>query len=152
MTMRIHWVTLNASSTVETVGRSGEHSQFYEGVIKLACTGGIGQLETEITPFERWSKEACEMSRFDRPLNRLYARYWRRGSINPFLELGFLVFGSMIIHHFKNLMFPQSSPSPAQNTSVPPHRETYHSTSRFSSSSSLGGQPCSRPHKARHTI
>ena len=95
---------------------------FMKGVIKLACTGlELGNSKLKLLRLNDWSKEACgDMSRFDRPLNRLYARYWRRGSINPFLELGFLVFGSMIIHHFKNLMFPQSSPSPAQNTTVPP--------------------------------
>jgi len=42
------------------------------------------------------------MGRFDRLLERAYHRFWRQGQPSPFMEFGFLVFGSMIMWHLQN--------------------------------------------------
>lgn len=36
-----------------------------------------------------------DMNKFNRPLNRLYKKYWRRGGMSPEAELGMLVLGSL---------------------------------------------------------
>ena len=49
-----------------------------------------------------WSSTVTsDMSRYDHCLERIYKMYFRRGSINPIVELGFLLMGSMFMHHFK---------------------------------------------------
>lgn len=42
------------------------------------------------------------MGRFDRLLERAYHRFWRQGQPSPFMEFGFLVFGTMIMWHLQN--------------------------------------------------
>lgn len=42
------------------------------------------------------------MGRFDRLLERAYHRFWRHGQPSPFMEFGWLVFGSMIMWHLQN--------------------------------------------------
>jgi hypothetical protein len=61
-----------------------------------------------------WSKTATrDMSKYDGPLTRIYQRIWRHGSINPFVELGMLVGGSMIMYHAQNKMLrPRPGPRP----------------------------------------
>ena len=45
-----------------------------------------------------------DMNKFNRPLNRLYKKYWRRGGISPEAELGLLVFGSLAYTVIQNKM------------------------------------------------
>jgi hypothetical protein len=45
-----------------------------------------------------------DMNKFNRPLNRLYKKYWRRGGISPEAELGMLVFGSLAWTVIQNKM------------------------------------------------
>ena len=51
-----------------------------------------------------WSDSiTSDMTRYNAPLERIYRRVWRKGgSINPFLELGFLIVSSMVMWHFKS--------------------------------------------------
>ena len=85
---------------------------FMKDIIRLTCSG-MELAATRYTPLKLngWSQATTEdMTRFDRPLTRLYQRYWRQGSISPVLELGFLLFGSMMIHHFKTILGPGLGP------------------------------------------
>ena len=45
---------------------------------------------------------ATDMSRYNRPLEKIYRRYWRKRSMNPVLELLFLIGGSVLLTHFGN--------------------------------------------------
>ena len=43
-----------------------------------------------------YHKNLCaDMGKFNRPLGRLYKKYWRRGGMSPEMELGMIVFGSL---------------------------------------------------------
>jgi hypothetical protein len=55
---------------------------------------------------QNWSTEIAqnirsEPQRWNNVLEQLYRRYWRKGSINPILQLGWMIFGSMLVYHFK---------------------------------------------------
>ena len=100
---------------------------FIKDFIKLACTGiELGNSKLGLLRLDGWASECTsDMGRYDRPLNRLYARYWRRGGVSPIIELSFLVFGSLLIHHFKNIIFPSNGRSSQQQPSshnIPPTR------------------------------
>lgn len=77
---------LGASQTVEMA----------KGGIKM----GIGVLEMVakrqgMTSIDGWYASACgDMSKYNRPLHRLYKKYWRRAPSSPMMELAFLIFGS----------------------------------------------------------
>jgi hypothetical protein len=61
---------------------------------------------------EGYSDDVCrdDMRRFDRPLQRIHKRLFRRSTMNPFVELAMLIFGSAVMIHFKNSMM---GPRPA---------------------------------------
>ena len=77
---------IGASQTVEMA----------KGGIKM----GIGVLEMVakrqgMTSIDGWYASACgDMSKYNRPLHRLYKKYWRRAPSSPMMELAFLIFGS----------------------------------------------------------
>ena len=95
---------------------------FIKDFIRLACTGiELGNSKLGFLRLNGWASECtADMGRFDRPLNRVYAKYWRRGGVSPLVELTFLVFGSLLVHHFKNVMFPSASSAPQRSS--PPTR------------------------------
>ena len=77
---------------------------FMKDAIKFGVTG-IEMLNSrfKVLKLNGWSSEATrDMNRYDRSLTKLYTRYMRKGSVSPILELGFLLFGSMILCHMKN--------------------------------------------------
>jgi hypothetical protein len=65
-----------------------------------------------------------DMNKFNRPLNRLYKKYWRRGGMSPEAELGMLVFGSLAWTVVQNKMgsFGQEKeePTPQPKATKPP--------------------------------
>ena len=79
---------------------------FMKDAIKLGATGlELLNNKFNILRLNGWSGEVTrDMERYNRPLGKIYQRYWRRGSVSPFVELGFLLFGSLIVHHFKNVL------------------------------------------------
>lgn len=79
---------------------------FMKDAIKLGATGlELLNNKFDILRLNGWSGEVTrDMDRYNRPLSKIYQRYWRRGSVSPFVELGFLLFGSLIVHHFKNVL------------------------------------------------
>ena len=68
---------------------------------KSAIKMGSGMVEmvlkkSGIKVVEGYHNNLCkDMNKFNRPLNRLYKKYWRRGGMSPEAELGMLVFGSL---------------------------------------------------------
>ena len=104
---------------------------FMKDAIKFGVTG-IEMLNSKfkVLKLNGWSSEATrDMNRYDRSLTKLYTRYMRKGSVSPILELGFLLFGSMILCHMKNsfmggMMGSSSSPAapsaPQRSTAAPP--------------------------------
>ena len=72
-----------------------------------------------------------DMDRYKPSLERIYKKIWRRGSVNPFLELGILLVGSAVMFHVKNSLLQsfisppevnkprKSRPSPRDDQSEP---------------------------------
>ena len=91
-----------------------------------------------------WSSTVTsDMTRYDHCLERIYKMYFRRGSINPIVELGFLLMGSMFMHHFKAKF---TGPPPVQrNVPFEVPRPAAQPTPSFS-------QPSSRPTMRRPTM
>ena len=62
---------------------------------------GVGGIEmflknTGFVAVDGWYKNSCsDMNKYNRPLLKLYKRYWRKVSMSPVMELGMLLFGSL---------------------------------------------------------
>jgi hypothetical protein len=73
---------------------------------------GIEMLNKKIGPIvdlDGWSRELTrDMSKFDRPFTRIYRRFFKRGSMNPFAELGMIILGSMVVHVMRNKIGPMA--------------------------------------------
>jgi hypothetical protein len=98
---------------------------FMKDAIKLGATGlELLNNKFDILRINGWSGEVTrDMERYNRPLSKIYQRYWRRGSVSPFVELAFLLFGSLIVHHFKNVLTggtQTASRQPARPPTVAP--------------------------------
>lgn len=69
-----------------------------------------------------WAQSATrDMTRYDNCLKRIHTKYFRNGSgvsINPFLELAFLIFSSAILHHFNTKMNGGVAPPPPKMNST----------------------------------
>ena len=80
---------------------------FMKDMIKLGATGiELANSKFKLLRLNRWSADVTsDMERYNRPLSKIYQRYWRKGSVSPFVELAFLLFGGLIFHHFKNVLF-----------------------------------------------
>ena len=90
---------------------------------KSAIKMGSGMLEVGlknagIAVIDGYNANLCkDMNKFNRPLNRLYKKYWRRGGLTPEMELGIIVFGSLAWTVVQNKMGASSAEPP---TFVPP--------------------------------
>jgi hypothetical protein len=61
-----------------------------------------------------------DMNKFNRPLNRLYKKYWRRGGMSPEAELGMLVLGSLAWTVVQNKMGSATAAFTGTPSDVPP--------------------------------
>ena len=101
---------------------------FMKDAIKFGVTGiEMVNSKFKVLKLNGWSSEATrDMNRYDRSLTKLYTRYMRKGSVSPILELGFLLFGSMILCHMKNSfmggMMGGASPAATQASQPPPRQ------------------------------
>ena len=97
-------------------------------IVDMAKSGikfGIGGLEavlkrSGLSSVDGWYNESCkDMSKYNRPLLRIYKKYYRKTSMSPIMELGMLMFGSLAWTVFQNKMgFRKSSSSEASSTSA----------------------------------
>lgn len=98
---------------------------FMKDMIKLGATGiELANSKFKLLRLNRWSADVTsDMERYNRPLSKIYQRYWRKGSVSPFVELAFLLFGGLIFHHFKNVLFGVggNQPPPQQQQHAPPN-------------------------------
>lgn len=90
--------------------------------LKLGLSG-IEMANNKLGPFlslHGWSESVTQdMSRFNHVLERIYRRYWRQGSLNPMMELGMILVGSMTMFHFQNkFLGPQPARKPTSNTNT----------------------------------
>ena len=94
---------------------------FMKDSIRLGVTGvELLNNRFKVLKLQGWSGEATkDMSRYDRSLTKLYTRYMRRGSVSPIVELGFLIFGSMLVTHMKNAFLGPSTSGPSMFSAAP---------------------------------
>lgn len=89
---------------------------------------GVEMANERLGPFlnlNGWSESVTsDMSRYNHVLERIYRRYFARSmsSLNPCVELGAILAGSMLMHHFQSKFLGASKPSataPKSHSSVP---------------------------------
>lgn len=99
--------------------------EFAKSAIKM----GSGMIEmvlkkSGIKVVDGYHTNLCkDMSKFNRPLNRLYKKYWRRGGMSPEAELGMLVFGSLawtVVQNKMGSFGQEKEEAPAPKPSKPP--------------------------------
>ena len=85
--------TADANSTVE----------FMKEGLRMVCVG-VETANEKFGPFLKlkgWSRAVTsDMRKFQHPLEEIYRRYWRRGGVSPFLELGMALGSSVMQYHF----------------------------------------------------
>ena len=97
--------------------------QSANGVIDMAKSGikfGVSGLETflkqqGIDSVDGWYTNSCkDMSKFNRPLGRLYKKYWRNTQLSPMMEMAYLLGGSLAWTMAENKMgFRKNASAPA---------------------------------------
>lgn len=97
-------------------------------MVDMAKTGikfGVGALEMMMKQagfqaVDGWTQNSCkDMTKYNRPLLRLYKRYWRKTTMSPLMELGFLMFGGLAWTIAENKMGLRPSSAPANAPSAP---------------------------------
>jgi len=80
-------------------------------MVEMAKSGikfGVGGIEmflkqSGFNAVDGWYKNSCnDMNKYNRPLIKLYKRYWRKTSMSPVMELAFLMFGGLAWTVFEN--------------------------------------------------
>ena len=100
------------------------------GIVDMAKSGikfGVSGLEMflkqqGIDSVDGWYNNSCkDMSKFNRPLLRLYKKYWRNTNLSPMMELGYLLMGGLVWTIAENKMgFKKSASSTSSSTSGSP--------------------------------
>ena len=92
------------------------------GIVDMAKSGikfGVSGLEMflkqqGLDAADGWYNNSCrDMSKYNRPLNRLYKKYWRNSQLSPMMELGYLLGGSLAWTIAENKMGFRKSSAPA---------------------------------------
>jgi hypothetical protein len=76
-----------------------------------------------VSVVEGFSNNLCkDMSKFNKPMTKMYRKYWRRGTSSPEMELAMIVFGAlaMTVMGNKGIMGGPSKPSEPLARPVPP--------------------------------
>jgi len=88
---------------------------------------GVSGIEMANSKFGPWlsldgfSEEACaDMNKYKPALSRIYKRVWRRGCMNPWIELLMLLGGGVLMFHFKTkLLGPRRVSQPLHSKNKP---------------------------------
>ena len=116
--------------------------------LKLGLSG-LEMANNKLGPFlhlHGWSESVTQdMSRYNHVLERIYRKYWRQGSLNPLVELGMLLVGSMMMYHFQNkFLGPQMAPAkPQAQNNIPIDRNVQNNNNNNRSTRSK--RPTMRP-------
>lgn len=109
-------------------------------MVEMAKSGikfGVGGIEMFLKQsgfhaVDGWYKNSCnDMNKYNRPLIKLYKRYWRKTSMSPVMELAFLMFGGLAWTVFENKILrgagfaAPTSGAAAPSVSVPPRATEY---------------------------
>lgn len=99
-------------------------------MVDMAKSGikfGVGGIEMFLkqagfNAVDGWYKNSCaDMNKYNRPLIKLYKRYWRKTTMSPIMELAFLLFGGLAWTVAQNKMGFGGSPTPSvPSVSIPP--------------------------------
>jgi len=121
-------------------------------MVDMAKSGikfGVGGIEMFLkqagfNAVDGWYKNSCaDMNKYNRPLIKLYKRYWRKTTMSPIMELGFLLFGGLawtVAQNKMGLGGPSTTPPPAPTVpSMPIPRATEYEPAR------QGPPPMMRP-------
>lgn len=94
-------------------------------MVDMAKSGikfGVGGIEmflkqSGFNAVDGWYKNSCaDMNKYNRPLIKLYKRYWRKTTMSPIMELAFLLFGGLawtVAQNKMGLGGPSTTPPPA---------------------------------------
>lgn len=112
-----HDMHQNNLKTIEAVN-------FMTDSVKMGFSG-IEFLNNKFGPFielDGWSSTmTADMGKFKTPLEKLYNRYFRNSEMSPIMEIGAIIIGSMVMHHFKKKLFGSfggASSRPSRETPI----------------------------------
>ena len=113
---------------LQTEQTASSHVNYMKTGLQLGMSGlEVALVKAGITSVSGWSSEACkDMSQYNRPLTRIYKKYWRTQHTGPVTELGVLIFGSLAWTVAKNNVLgvkpsaPTSSEPPRMRPPPPP--------------------------------
>jgi hypothetical protein len=89
---------------------------------KMGIKMGSGVVENVLKHFgvavvDGFSKNLCQdMNKFNKPLTKMYRKYWRRGTSSPEMELAMIVFGALAMTIVSNKGFLGFGGKPAPKT------------------------------------
>lgn len=102
-------------STQQTVDWAKTSIKMGSGIVEgLLKRFGIGIVDG-------FSNNLCkDMSKFNKPLTKMYRKYWRRGTSSPEMELAMIVFGALAMTVMGNKGLMGSAPKEPLSRPVPP--------------------------------
>lgn len=81
---------------------------FLKDALKLGISG-VEILNSRCGPFLRldgWAASVCgDMEKYDNALEKLAKQHFRRNTMSPIVELGFMLIGSLVMWHFRAALF-----------------------------------------------
>lgn len=81
------------ASSNQTVEWAKMSIRFGSGILENITKTYLG-----ITAVDGFSGNLCkDMNKFNKPLTKMYRKYWRRGSSSPEMELAMIVFGALVM-------------------------------------------------------
>ena len=100
---------------LQTEQTATTHVTYMKTGLQLGMSGiEMALMKAGITSVNGWSGEACkDMTQYNRPLTRIYKKYWRTQHTGPVVELGMLVFGSLAWTVAKNNVMGSTKPTEA---------------------------------------
>ena len=113
---------------LQTEQTASSHVNYMKTGLQLGMSGlEVALVKAGITSVAGWSSEACrDMTQYNRPLTRIYKKYWRTQHTGPVTELGVLIFGSLAWTVAKNNVLgvkpgvPTASSEPPRMRPPPP--------------------------------
>lgn len=100
-----------------------------QGLVMLCSGAEMLNKRFPVMHLEGWSAKVAEdQAMYQPPLRKIYKKYWRKGGINPFMHLGFLLVSSAVGHHMSHKLLGSRAaertppPPPSMSSSASPRR------------------------------